>query len=83
MSRFGFKIVDRYRADIQPILEKAIYHHRVEFGFYFHNLEASEAIWQLLQPSKLVVNTHLKHFHLHHHRGIYDNHLLLKAKTKN
>jgi hypothetical protein len=83
MSRFGFKIVDRYRAEIQPILEKAIHHHPVKFGFYFHNLEASKAIWQFLQPSKLVVNTHLKHFHLHNHRGIFDDHLLLKAKTKN
>lgn len=62
MRSFGFKIVDRHRSEIQPILEKALLDQcPVEIGFYFHDPQANEFIWQTLQHRELSLNTHLDH----------------------
>lgn len=62
MSSFGFKIVDRYQEEIQPLLQAALQNNNpVEIGFYFHNLEANEAIWRTLPGNGLAINTHLDH----------------------
>ena len=67
MNNFGFKIVDRNPLEIQPILTSSVEnHHPLEIGFYFHNLQANEMIWQVLQDRDITLNTHLNHrvYHL-------------------
>lgn len=80
MHNFGFKIVDRNPLDIQPVLAHAAQHgHPLEIGFYFHNVEANEIIWQTLQHLRLPLNTHLNH-RLYHLSDLNDHLLTLAAE---
>jgi hypothetical protein len=57
---FGYKIVDRPIADVEPIVQSALKHRRpIEVGLYFGN-EATEAyLRSVLHRSDVPVNTHL------------------------
>lgn len=59
---FGFKIVDRDKAAIQPILTSLQNSTRpLEIGLYFSNQAATDAIRFCLEDSNVPINTHFDH----------------------
>lgn len=62
MQTFGFKIVDRSRAEIEPVLDRAARDGRpVEVGLYFGDSEARALLLERLPRSGLPVAVHLDH----------------------
>lgn len=66
MQSFGFKIVDRDRDEIAPIIERAVDEERpIEIGFYFGNPQANDLIDRWFQGRNRRVITHLNHKQFH------------------
>lgn len=69
LSNFGFKVVDRNRAEVEPILRSALAQQiPLEVGLYFQDAAAHEMLNTELRDSGLAVNTHLDH----HRLSIFD-----------
>jgi hypothetical protein len=65
LTNFGFKVVDRNRDEVEPILRCAL-EQRVPFevGLYFADPATHEMLNAELKDSALALNTHLDHHHL-------------------
>lgn len=65
LDHFGFKIVDRDKAAIHPILDAVLAAPRpLEIGLYYANPAATDAIRFNIRGSHIPLNTHLDHKHL-------------------
>lgn len=64
MQTFGYKVVEKNREEIEPVVNAAITQQRpLEIGLYFGNPAAWDFIRSSLQqaPTRIPVNTHLDH----------------------
>jgi sugar phosphate isomerase/epimerase len=62
MQRFGFKIVDQSRSEIEPVLDLATRDGRpIEVGLYFGDREARRLLLERLPGSGLPVAVHVDH----------------------
>lgn len=62
MQTFGYKIIDKSREDIAPVVASALAEDLpLEVGFYHHNAAARDLLSSELANSGLRVNTHLDH----------------------
>ncbi len=62
MQRFGFKIVDQSRSEIEPLLDRATRDGRpIEVGLYFGDREARRLLLERLPGSGLPVAVHVDH----------------------
>jgi sugar phosphate isomerase/epimerase len=65
MTNFGFKIVDRSRSEIEPLVARTLEEHRpIEVGLYFGDSGALDFLEQQLPSGGLKVAVHLDHMRL-------------------
>lgn len=65
MQTFGYKIIDKSRSEIAPVVNAALSQQRpLEVGLYHHDPEAWDFLHQKLAGANLPVNTHLDHYTL-------------------
>ncbi len=65
LKKFGYKILDRRRDEMEPLLLDAMTSQRpVEIGIYYHDPITHDLFNNLLPHSGIALNTHLDHRHL-------------------
>ena len=68
-NNFGFKVVDRNRTEVEPIMLSALQQHvPFEVGLYFQDPATHDMLNTELRDSGLALNTHLDH----HRLSIFD-----------
>ena len=62
LSRFGFKVVDRRKDEVEALLLQAMREERpLEVGIYYHDPATHDCLDSLLPHSGIPINTHIDH----------------------
>ena len=62
LARIGFKVVDRRKEEVEPLLLQAIRESRpLEVGIYYHDPATHDCLDSLLPQSGVPLNTHIDH----------------------